>query len=202
MMSSNEIVGICQLGKGQRHMGRSGRDVKEDQRTNNEFMADLNAEYHERALLANQKKVFQKDYKGKYKGLKPKIAVLTKRIDDLTKGKSEKGNNEKRKSDKGLIFESFNWDKESVLSEDEGTTKIKAFMEIAKDEPYVRKTNARSSQWVEITIKKITSDSECETQEPLLPLLMLIGAEPADTSDSLMSLADLTLNMADLILNC
>ncbi|GKG54249.1 hypothetical protein Tco_0557772, partial [Tanacetum coccineum] len=27
-------------------------DVEEDQRTNNEFMADLNTEYHERALLA------------------------------------------------------------------------------------------------------------------------------------------------------
>nr|GEV65396.1 hypothetical protein [Tanacetum cinerariifolium] len=31
----------------------SDSDVEEDQRTNNEFMADLNAEYHERALLKN-----------------------------------------------------------------------------------------------------------------------------------------------------
>ncbi|GKC70388.1 hypothetical protein Tco_1116271 [Tanacetum coccineum] len=35
----------------------SDSDVEEDQRTSNEFMADLNAEYHERALLANQKKI-------------------------------------------------------------------------------------------------------------------------------------------------
>ncbi|GKA41490.1 hypothetical protein Tco_0734083 [Tanacetum coccineum] len=35
----------------------SDSDVEEDQRTNNEFMADLNAEYHERALLANQKRI-------------------------------------------------------------------------------------------------------------------------------------------------
>ncbi|GKA90978.1 hypothetical protein Tco_0812848, partial [Tanacetum coccineum] len=34
----------------------SDSDVEEDQRTINEFMADLNAEYHERALLANQKR--------------------------------------------------------------------------------------------------------------------------------------------------
>ncbi|GJT21638.1 retrovirus-related pol polyprotein from transposon TNT 1-94 [Tanacetum coccineum] len=175
----------------------------------------------------------QKDYEGKYKGLKAEMTVLTKRIDDLTKGKSEKGKNEKGKSDKGLIAESFNWDEESVSSEDEGTTKIKAFMAIAEDEPFVGKANARSGQWVEITMKKalggrgrrkekisskeviftkadesssmsipeITSESECETHEPLPPLPKLIGAEPADTLNSLISLADLTLNMADLTLN-
>ncbi|GJR78301.1 hypothetical protein Tco_0149086 [Tanacetum coccineum] len=82
----------------------SDSDVEEDQRTNNEFMADLNVEYHERALLANQKRFYKrsgKDYKGKYKGLKAEMAVLTKRIDDMTKGKSEKGNKEKEKSEKG-----------------------------------------------------------------------------------------------------
>ncbi|GJS95756.1 retrovirus-related pol polyprotein from transposon TNT 1-94 [Tanacetum coccineum] len=156
----------------------SDSDVEEDQRTSNEFMADLNAEYHERALLANQKRFYkrsgrvgsarkpidktketcfacgktghfqkdcpsnktstpsypssnnsfnkfksytppinqtsshntgnyQKDYKGKYKGLKAEMAVLTQRIDDLTKGKSEKGKIDKGKSEKGLIAESF-----------------------------------------------------------------------------------------------
>ncbi|GJS48632.1 hypothetical protein Tco_0598753 [Tanacetum coccineum] len=49
-------------------------------------------------------------------------------------------------------------------------------------------------------IPKITSnsESECETQEPLQPLPKLIRATPAN---SLISLADLTLNMADLTLN-
>nr|GEV25785.1 retrovirus-related Pol polyprotein from transposon TNT 1-94 [Tanacetum cinerariifolium] len=291
----------------------SDSDVEEDQRTNNEFMGDLNVEYHERALL---------DYKGKYKGLKAEMVVLTKRIDDLTKGKREKGKNKTGKSDKGLIAESFGWNKESVSSEDKETTKIKAFMAIAKDEPSVRKADSRSSQWVEIKMKKvhrllsmtkgderkhvldythvdlyyledqrknlvnkfnllkqelslhkselcnlknivsincslqnetcskftldqllseqvpsnivkalggrgrikeniyskeviftkadesssmsipkITSESECKTQEPLSPLPKLIGAELADTSNCLISLADLTLNMADLTLN-
>ncbi|GJS76540.1 hypothetical protein Tco_0726421, partial [Tanacetum coccineum] len=52
-------------------------------------------------------------------------------------------------------------------------------------------------------IPEITSDSEfeCETQEPLLPLPKLIGAKPAGTSNSLISLADLTLNTADLTLD-
>nr|GEX22839.1 uncharacterized mitochondrial protein AtMg00810-like [Tanacetum cinerariifolium] len=118
------------------------------------------------------------------------MVVLTKRIDDLTKGKSEKGKNKKGKSDKGLIAESFGWDKESVSSVDEGTTKIKAFMTIAKDEPYVGKADSRSSQWVEIKMKKVHR-----------LLSMTEGAELADTSNCLISLADLTLNMADLTLN-
>ncbi|GKB75671.1 hypothetical protein Tco_0942566, partial [Tanacetum coccineum] len=125
----------------------SDSDVEEDQRTNNEFMADLNVRYHERALLANKK--------GKYKGLKAEMAVLTKRINDLTKGKSKKGKNEKGKSEKGLIAESFDWDEESISSEDEGTTKIRAFMAIVEDEPSVEKADARSSQWVDITMKKV-----------------------------------------------
>nr|GEU75061.1 hypothetical protein [Tanacetum cinerariifolium] len=68
----------------------------------------------------------QKDYKGKYKGLKAEMAILTKRIDDLTKGKKDKR-----------------------------TTKIRAFMIIVEDEPSVRKADARSRQWVDITMKKV-----------------------------------------------
>ncbi|GJV37139.1 hypothetical protein Tco_1409616 [Tanacetum coccineum] len=52
-----------------------------------------------------------------------------------------------------------NFDKDdftkSVSSEDKGTTKIRALMAIAKDEPSVRKADARSSQWVDITMKKV-----------------------------------------------
>ncbi|GKG20676.1 hypothetical protein Tco_0380477, partial [Tanacetum coccineum] len=53
------------------------------------------------------------------------MVFLTKRIDDLTKGK-----------------------------EDEGVSKIRAFMAVAEDEPSVRKADARSGQWVNITMKK------------------------------------------------
>ncbi|GKB72069.1 retrovirus-related pol polyprotein from transposon TNT 1-94, partial [Tanacetum coccineum] len=170
-------------------------DVEEDNKTSNEFMADLNAEYHEKALLAKQKRFYkrsgrvglarkpmdksketcfaygkpchfqkdcpsnktstpsypssnttfnkskpykpsfapnipqnpsnhQKDYKGKYKGLKAKMVVLSQRIDELTKGKNDKGNGDKGRSDKGLIADSFDWDNEFVSSKDEGTTKF------------------------------------------------------------------------------
>ncbi|GJT73998.1 retrovirus-related pol polyprotein from transposon TNT 1-94 [Tanacetum coccineum] len=185
----------------------SDSNVKDDQRTNNEFMADLNAEYHERDLLDNQKRFykrcgwveparkpmdklketfftcgklghFQKDcpfnktstpsYPSPNNSFnKPKpytlsftqipsqnirnhqkdkveIAALTQRTDDLSRGKNEKGKNDKGKSEKGLIPESFDWDDESVSSEDKRTTTIKAFIEIVKDEPSVRKADIRS----------------------------------------------------------
>nr|GEW06510.1 hypothetical protein [Tanacetum cinerariifolium] len=35
-------------------------DVKEDNKTNSEFIADLNAEYHEKALLENQKRFYKR----------------------------------------------------------------------------------------------------------------------------------------------
>nr|GFD28575.1 hypothetical protein [Tanacetum cinerariifolium] len=55
----------------------------------------------------------------------------------MTKGKSEKGKKDKEKSKKGLLAESFDWDEESVSLDDEGSTKIRAFMAIVEDEPSV-----------------------------------------------------------------
>ncbi|GKA40647.1 hypothetical protein Tco_0733240 [Tanacetum coccineum] len=76
-------------------------------------------------------------------------------MDKISKGKSKKGKSDKGKSDKGLIANSFDWDDESVSSDDDGNTKFKAFMAIAEDEPSMGKGYARSGQWVEITMKKV-----------------------------------------------
>ncbi|GJS24158.1 retrovirus-related pol polyprotein from transposon TNT 1-94 [Tanacetum coccineum] len=84
-------------------------------------------------------------YRGKYKALKAKLALLTKKIDDVSKNMSEKG----------LVAESFDWDEESLSYEDEGVTTVKAFIIITKDEPTKGKADARSSQWVEINMKKL-----------------------------------------------
>nr|GEX15428.1 hypothetical protein [Tanacetum cinerariifolium] len=70
------------------------------------------------------------------------MVVLSQRIDELTKRKNDKGKDDKRKSDKGLVAESFDWDDESVSLEDEGTTKFKAFMAMVEDEPSVEKGDA------------------------------------------------------------
>ncbi|GJV32405.1 retrovirus-related pol polyprotein from transposon TNT 1-94 [Tanacetum coccineum] len=83
------------------------------------------------------------------------MVVLTQRINDLTKGKSEKAKSDKGKSEKGLIAESFNWDEESVSLEDERTTRIRAFMAITDDEPSIGKVDARFGQWVNITMNKV-----------------------------------------------
>ncbi|GJU40398.1 hypothetical protein Tco_1193355, partial [Tanacetum coccineum] len=167
--------------------------LEEDLRSSDEFIVDLNAEYHERALLANQKRFY------------------------------------KRSGRVGLARKPINKSKETCFTcgklEDEGITKIRAFMAIAKDEPFVGKADARSAlggkgrrkenifskeviftkadESSSMLAPEITCDSESErdTQEPLLPLPKLIGAEPASTSINLISLANLTTIMADLTLN-
>ncbi|GKB47270.1 hypothetical protein Tco_0898023, partial [Tanacetum coccineum] len=48
----------------------------------------------------------------KYKGLKAEIVILANKIDAMNKGESEKG----------LVVELYNWDEESVSSDDEGVT--------------------------------------------------------------------------------
>nr|GEV40875.1 retrovirus-related Pol polyprotein from transposon TNT 1-94 [Tanacetum cinerariifolium] len=196
------------------HKAKNDSDVEEDQRSSSEFLADLNAEFHEKALLANQKRFYkrsgrvgsskipidrinetcfacrnlwhfqkdclsiknstppypsasksynrskfhinstpqqnqsvnnnQKDYKVKYKGLKAEIGVLTKKIDAMNKGNSEKG----------LVAKSFDWDEESLSSDDEGVTTFKALMAIDDEEISVGRVDARSCQWVEITMQK------------------------------------------------
>nr|GEW58666.1 hypothetical protein [Tanacetum cinerariifolium] len=79
---------------------------------------------------------------------------------------------------------------QKLMPQDEGTTRIRAFMTIAEDEPSVGKADARSGQWVDITVKK----------EPLPLLPKLTGAYPSSASKSLISLSDLTANIADLTL--
>ncbi|GJR74047.1 hypothetical protein Tco_0086412 [Tanacetum coccineum] len=89
------------------HFQDNDSDVEEDNRTSNKFMADLNAEYHERALLENQKRFYKR---------------------------SRRVGSARKPMDKS---------KETCFAcgklEDEGTTKFKAFMEIADDEPSVGK---------------------------------------------------------------
>nr|GEV72728.1 retrovirus-related Pol polyprotein from transposon TNT 1-94 [Tanacetum cinerariifolium] len=145
-----------------------------------------------------------RDYKGKYKGLKAKMVVLTKRINDIIKGKSEKGKNEKV-----LIAESFNWDDESVSSDDEGTTKVidkwtcskvtldqllseqvpgKIIKALAGKGRRKEKISSKevvfnkADKFSPVLAPEITSDSESESdsQEPLPHLPKLIGAAPFD----------------------
>nr|GEX07523.1 retrovirus-related Pol polyprotein from transposon TNT 1-94 [Tanacetum cinerariifolium] len=130
----------------------------------------------------------------------------------------EEGKGDKGKSDKGLIANLFEWDDESMSLEDEGTTKFKAFMAIAEDEPSIGKALGGKGRRKERNLKvlftkndvslseptpMITSNSEDDNDNQVLlpPLPKLSGAEPSGASKSLISLSDLTTNMANLTLN-
>nr|GEU71816.1 retrovirus-related Pol polyprotein from transposon TNT 1-94 [Tanacetum cinerariifolium] len=81
--------------------------------------------------------------------------------------------------------------------------KVKAFMAIVEDEPFVGKTDARSVVFTKAdespseTAPEITSDSEfeCDNQEPLSPLPKLSRAEPTGTSTDVISPVDLTMTI-------
>ncbi|GJT77273.1 hypothetical protein Tco_1043998 [Tanacetum coccineum] len=72
-----------------------------------------------------------------------KIERFLKTRRDSTKDQEELVAVSKNKSEKGLVAESF---EESLSLEDEGITKVKAFMAIVKDEPVVGKSDARSGK--------------------------------------------------------
>ncbi|GKA51324.1 hypothetical protein Tco_0744520, partial [Tanacetum coccineum] len=171
-------------------------NVEEDTRSSSEFLADLNAEFHDRDIDKTKETCF-------------------------ACGKL-------------------------VSSEDEGVTKVKAFMAIAEEELSIRKNDARSedhrkkllnkfnslnqevsslpgnvahalggkgkkkdtivskevlfSKVVEspsVIAPEITSNSksECDIQEPLPPFPKLLGAGPNETSKDDISLVDLTLTL-------
>ncbi|GJW93741.1 hypothetical protein Tco_0173413 [Tanacetum coccineum] len=102
----------------------SDSHVEEDLRSSSEFIADLNAEYHERALLENQKRFYKRSGR----------VGTTRKPTDKSK--------------------ETHFTCESVSSKDEGTTKTKAFIAITEEEPSVGKGDARSGQWIEITMRK------------------------------------------------
>nr|GEX57600.1 retrovirus-related Pol polyprotein from transposon TNT 1-94 [Tanacetum cinerariifolium] len=187
----------------------------------------------------------------------------------LSMNQTQRANNSIKNDSLAALYGKYHYE-EGLIDEDEGTTKFKGFIEIADDEPSVGKGDARSSQWVEITIKVIrvnleneslkdeisglkkfiekwtcskvtldqllyeqiprnivkalggskvlftkadvstseltliiTSDSEDnnDNQVPLPPLPKLTRAKPSGASKSLISLSDLTANMADPTVN-
>ncbi|GJU79645.1 hypothetical protein Tco_1282010 [Tanacetum coccineum] len=166
------------------HLQDSDSDIKEDTRSSSEFLADLNADFHDRALLANQRRFYKRS---------KRIDSAKKPIDKLNEtcfayvklchfqkecpstktftpsypssnksfikskfhsNSSPKPNSDiethqkdyKGKSKKGFIAESFDWDEEFVSSDEEGVTKVKAFMAIAEDEPSVGKNDASNER--------------------------------------------------------
>ncbi|GJX30803.1 hypothetical protein Tco_0240658 [Tanacetum coccineum] len=146
-----------------------------DKRTSEEYLRDLDIEFHERALLANSKLLkgfqpkftpkliqssqhaqssqgepkVQKDYKVEYKKMKAKLALLEAYPPTSQSSKPFQSKN------KGLVIETFDWDEEEVSDDDNEETQVKVLMALADDEISMGKNHACNDEWIDITMKKV-----------------------------------------------
>ncbi|GKC25977.1 hypothetical protein Tco_1028127 [Tanacetum coccineum] len=120
-------------------------DDEVDERSSEEYLRDLDIEYQERALLANSKY-----YKAEYKKMKAKLALLEASPSSSQNPKTFQPKN------KGLLVETFDWDKEKVFDEEE-ISQVKVLMALADDELTVGKNHARNGEWVDITIRTVNT---------------------------------------------
>ncbi|GKD86965.1 hypothetical protein Tco_1358119 [Tanacetum coccineum] len=99
-----------------------------------EYLRDLDIEYHERAFLANSKR-------------------FIKRRNNFSGQKANENTECYKCGNKGLVAETFDWDEEEV-SDKEEVTQVKVLMALADEELTVRKSHARNGEWFDITIRK------------------------------------------------
>ncbi|GJT56180.1 hypothetical protein Tco_0991234, partial [Tanacetum coccineum] len=150
-------------------------DDEEDTRSSHEYLNDLEEEYQVRALLAKSKRdcwsktsvpsyqsPYQpkllhssehkpeprrtKDFEAKYNKVKAKLALLSS---SASAPSSSSGKN------KGLIAETYDWDKEEVSFDDNKVIEVKALMALTDEERvFVGKESANNGEWLKISIQK------------------------------------------------
>ncbi|GJT57960.1 hypothetical protein Tco_0993014 [Tanacetum coccineum] len=125
----------------ERKDSQENSDDEVDERSSEEYLRDLDIEFHERALLANSK-----HYKDEYKKMKAKLVLLEANPSTSHTLKTFQTKN------KGLVAETFDWDKEEV-SDDEEVTQVKVLMALVDDELTVGKDHARNGEWIDITMR-------------------------------------------------
>ncbi|GKE41149.1 hypothetical protein Tco_1464554 [Tanacetum coccineum] len=106
-------------------------------RSSEEYLRDLDIEYHERALLANSK-------------------CFIKRRNNFSGQKANENTECYKCGNKGLVAETFDWDEEEVFDKEE-VTQVKVLMALADDELTIGKRHARNGEWVDITIIKVNT---------------------------------------------
>ncbi|GJX39368.1 hypothetical protein Tco_0252671 [Tanacetum coccineum] len=125
-------------------------DDEEDTRSSHEYLNDLEEEYQARDLLAKSKSSSQhkpelrpiKDFKAKYNKIKAKLALLSS---------SASASNSSSGKNKGLIVETYEWDKEEVSSNENEAIKFKALMCISEQIPTQKKKILGINQLTEDT---------------------------------------------------
>ncbi|GJX09843.1 hypothetical protein Tco_0199702 [Tanacetum coccineum] len=85
----------------------------------------------------------QKDYKSEYKKIKAKLALLEASPSTSQTPKTFQPKN------KGLVAETFDYDEEEVL-DDEEVTQVKVLIALADDELTAGKNHARNGEWIDI----------------------------------------------------
>nr|GEY27861.1 hypothetical protein [Tanacetum cinerariifolium] len=147
-------------------------DDEVDERSSEEYLRDLEIEYHERSLLANLKRFqpkftpkliqtpsnssshidskLQKDYKTEYKKMKAKLSLFDASSSGPQNPKTFQPKN------KCLVAKIFDWDKDEVFG-DEEVTHVKVLMALVDDELTIGNSHARNGEWVDITIRKVNT---------------------------------------------
>ncbi|GJW87917.1 retrovirus-related pol polyprotein from transposon TNT 1-94 [Tanacetum coccineum] len=154
-------------------------DDKVDERSSEEYLRDLDIEYHERPLLANSKPdlKFQKDYKAEYRKMKAKLTLFEASPLSSQNPKIFQPKN------KGLVAETFDWDEEEVFDEEE-VTQVTILMALANDEITIGKYHARNGEWVDITIRKVNTllsmDEDTDWQNYLKDELLILKQAKLD----------------------
>ncbi|GJR60069.1 hypothetical protein Tco_1502231 [Tanacetum coccineum] len=164
-------------------------DDEEDTRSNQEYLNDLEEEFHERALLAKFKKFFKGGIKGSVDErqlMKPNTTHVGEKKPELrlTKDFEAKYNKVKAKptllnssdsaskssmvKNKGLVAEAYEWDEEDVSSNNNEMVEVKVLMALVDDENVViGKESARKCISEQIpTQKKTTMGVDKLTEDP------------------------------------
>nr|GEY01112.1 retrovirus-related Pol polyprotein from transposon TNT 1-94 [Tanacetum cinerariifolium] len=132
-----------------------------DERSSEEYLRDLELEFHERAMLAKSRRFIKrtnnfsskkanednecykygrkvlKDYKAEYKKIKAQLALLKASPSTSQSSKPFHLKN------KGLVAKTFDWDDEEGLDEEE-MTQVNVLMALADDEPTMGNNHARN----------------------------------------------------------
>ncbi|GJV23988.1 retrovirus-related pol polyprotein from transposon TNT 1-94 [Tanacetum coccineum] len=132
---------------------QESHDDEEDTRSSQEYMNDLE-EYQAIALLSKSKRFFKK---AKYNKVKAKLAFLSS---------SASASNSSLGKNKGLVVETYEWDKEEVSSDGNEVIEVKALMPLVDEERVsVGKESTSNDEWVKISIQKVHNLLEIEDND-------------------------------------